>query len=43
MPPDQYLHELLEMIDLGYIKGITEKLDKIALIDKKYSSFIGLM
>lgn len=43
MPPYQHLHELLEMIDLGYIKGITEKLDKIALMDKKYSSFATLM
>lgn len=43
VPPEQFLHELLEMIDLGYIKGITDKLDKIALMDKKYSSFVALM
>ncbi len=39
-PPVKYRNELLALINLGYIKGITEKLDEIAALGNNYATFI---
>lgn len=43
LPPEETLRELLEFINIGYIKGINKKLDVIAIGDNDYSEFVGLM
>ena len=42
-PPEKELNELYALVNLGYIKGINQKLDEIAVMDSSYTEFVELM
>lgn len=42
-PSEQDLEELLRLANLGYIKGINEKLDQIVNADESYTAFAEMM
>ncbi len=43
LPPPEYLQALRELIVLGYVRGIHEKLDEIELLDADYEEFIEIV
>ena len=42
-PPDENLHSLVEQIELGYVRGILNKLDEIEKIDLAHGEFVDQM
>lgn len=40
-PPQQYIDELLSMIQIGYVRGISKKIDEIEALDLKYAVFVS--
>lgn len=42
-PPEAYLHALEEQIDLGYVRGILNKLGEIERLDSVHGEFVELM
>jgi signal transduction histidine kinase/DNA-binding NarL/FixJ family response regulator len=42
-PPVQHLRALIEVVRIGYVKGLLEKLEQIERLDKRYAPFAGLL
>lgn len=42
-PPQTYLDELLELINIGYVRGVAKKLDEIEALDDEYALFVQTM
>jgi len=42
-PPQPYLEELLALIKVGYVRGVSKKIDEIELLDTKYALFVSTM
>ncbi|MEZ0317901.1 MAG: hybrid sensor histidine kinase/response regulator, partial [Methylophilaceae bacterium] len=42
-PPQQYLDELLALIKVGYVRGVSKKIDEIEALDTKYALFVSTM
>ena len=42
-PSDEHLHSLVEQIELGYVRGILNKLDEIEKIDRGHGEFVDKM
>ncbi|HWU33619.1 MAG TPA: ATP-binding protein [Methylovorus sp.] len=42
-PPPEYLHELQSFLKIGFVRGVAEKLDIIALLGPQYGPFVTLM
>ncbi len=38
-PPTQHLRALIEVVRIGYVKGLLEKLEQIERLDKRYAPF----
>jgi len=43
LPPEKYIQELLALIKVGYVRGISKKLDEIAALDEGYPIFVDVM
>lgn len=43
VPESQHLQAILSLIDLGYVKGIHQKLDEIHALHPRYAGFVLLM
>jgi signal transduction histidine kinase/CheY-like chemotaxis protein/purine-cytosine permease-like protein len=42
-PPQVHLDELLELINIGYVRGVAKKLDQIEALDDQYALFVSSM
>jgi CheY-like chemotaxis protein len=43
VPPEAQLNELLAVVQLGYIRGITKKLDEILAMDSRHENFVMVL
>jgi len=43
VPPEAQLNELLAVVQLGYMRGITKKLDEILAMDSRYENFVMVL
>lgn len=43
LPDQKYLTTLSDMIDLGYMRGILEEIDRIELLDSRHDEFVHVM
>jgi YesN/AraC family two-component response regulator len=43
MPESHHLQDILSLVNMGYVKGIHQKLDEIEQLNPQYQSFIALM
>lgn len=43
LPPAHYIDELLALIKVGYVRGISKKLDEIAALEEGYPIFVDVM
>jgi signal transduction histidine kinase/CheY-like chemotaxis protein len=43
MPESHHLEDILSLVNMGYVRGIHQKLDEIEQLDPQYQSFITLM
>jgi len=41
--PQQHLDELLSLIKIGYVRGVSKKIDEIESLDEKYGVFVSTM
>ena len=42
-PPADQLHDLLEVVRIGYVKGLLEKIERIERLDERYTPFAHLL
>ncbi|MDO9051255.1 MAG: ATP-binding protein [Methylotenera sp.] len=42
-PPQVHLDELLSLIKIGYVRGVTKKIDEIESLNDKYTIFVSTM
>jgi hypothetical protein len=43
VPPADQLHDLLEVVRIGYVKGLLEKIERIERLDERYAPFAHLL
>jgi len=43
VPPAEQLHELLDVVRIGYVKGLLEKIEHIERLDNRYAPFAQLL